>query len=513
MHQTMKKSLPAFGIIIVWLSISFLYSRDLIFISPGDGQRDAAIITNILSGNILGDPAYAGEHAWYPFLMHIYFAVIYLFTHIPVQQLLSTYIWLAPTPSILAIALFLYTKSRSWLYVSIGLLTFLLFVPWTQELFLLNHHPFVFSLGVVCLALFTFSKALSTGRTKHFLAASIAIALLVYSHTIAALSVCAGFVLYMIISRKYFGKFILMALGSFLLTLPYLWPLLSIYKLTPVNSSVYSFTGIYNVHTTAEILNAYFYGFGALRWFNSFLILIGIITTIMSKIVLNRLILAVYFVSLLMTLPSLTYYFKIPFPFIPSFAPHDFQIFNHFVAGLLLTQGAWVGIKKIHKPIALPVFIIMLSINLILIKPVYQEKLYNRHQQLLNGNVKEADWVAASTWINDNAKITDVIATTPDRSYFFVSGFTGRKVVATHNNFANAFVDQNKRLKDLYVLYSASDQEKVLQIVRQYNVLYIIASPYESAYVGVSDLKKFDTYPFLTKVFTFGTVTIYKVST
>ncbi|OGG23941.1 hypothetical protein A3A79_01940 [Candidatus Gottesmanbacteria bacterium RIFCSPLOWO2_01_FULL_43_11b] len=492
----MKKSLPAFGIIIVWLSISFLYSRDFVFISPGDGQRDAAIITNILSGNILGDPAYAGEHAWYPFLMHIYFAFIKTITNIPVQMLLSQFGWLAPLPSILLIALLLLKESRSWLFVSLGLLAFILFIPWTQEMFLLSSHPMVFSLGIVCLAFFTFSKTMKTGRWKYFFYSAISLALLVYSHTIASLSVAAGFTLYTLLTKKHLGKFIVMAILSFILTLPYLWPIISVYKLTPVNSSVYSFRGIYNANSLPEILNAHLYGFGWLRWVNTFFIVSGVIRV-------NPIILSVYFASFIMTLPSFI-------PSLPSFAPHDFQVFNHFVAIFLYVSGVAFWLKKVKKSLRPLVFFSFLALNIMLVWPTYTANLEKRHLQLITGNIKEPDWLAASNWINDNTKITDVIAATPDRSYFYVSGFTGRKVVATHNNFANAFVNQNKRLRDLYELYSTQDQEVFIQIARYYNISYIIASPYEASYVGLSNLNKFDSYTNLRKVFTSVSVSIYK---
>ncbi|MBI3559968.1 hypothetical protein HY087_02485, partial [Candidatus Gottesmanbacteria bacterium] len=70
----------AIGIVIGWFILTILLTQKAYVISSGDGQRDSAIVMNILGGNILGDPAYKGERAWYPWLMHLYYAGINLLT-------------------------------------------------------------------------------------------------------------------------------------------------------------------------------------------------------------------------------------------------------------------------------------------------------------------------------------------------------------------------------------------------------------------------------------------------
>jgi YYY domain-containing protein len=141
------------------------------------------------------------------------------------------------------------------------------------------------------------------------------------------------------------------------------------------------------------------------------------------------------------------------------------------------------------------------------------------------------DW-AAIQWLQQNARMDDqappVILEAPGGSYNYegrISAFTGFPAVlgwAVHESqWRGSYDEQGKREQDIQTIYTTSDSDLTRQLLKKWNVKYVILGPTEHAYIQrlcldqnrrcslATVLRNFDQT--LTPVFNQGLMTIYQV--
>jgi uncharacterized membrane protein len=150
----------------------------------------------------------------------------------------------------------------------------------------------------------------------------------------------------------------------------------------------------------------------------------------------------------------------------------------------------------------------------------------------LNGaaNIAQAhpdDW-AAIEWLRANAEGTPVILEAPGKSYNYegrISAFTGYPAVlgwALHESqWRGNYVEQGKREPDIATIYTSTRGQQRLDLLRRWNVAYVVVGPPERTYVAQlcqasertcspsAALRSFDEL--LEPVFEQGRTTIYRV--
>lgn len=493
------------AILFFWFVVIFVNTRGVILAPIGDFQRDTAITYNILAGNFLGDAAYLGEHAWYPFLSQIIYAVAHLLTGIPVQTLYAGYPFLLSLPAILIFVFSAHKLYQSFAYSALALFSLVFVIPWTNHQLQLNTHPVALALGTLTLGIYLFWRAVTKKGWQDWVLAGVGIALVIYSQTIAAITLCGGILLYQLSSRKDWPKFFLMILTAFVIVSPYFIPLVRGYHLTPRN---HFGTFFFQYFKPPE--DAYFYGFGPTRWLNSLFIATGIWLFLRRRRLADKIILSVFFFGLFVEYAGIARHEGLLPSFLPVFVPQDFQLFNHLVAIFPLVGGILFWLEKLH--LKRPAFLLgVIGFYAIFTIPPFFDRLVERRTYLLSGWNQVPDWYAATRWIWDNTNISDVFLASQDMSFIYISGMTGRKVVATENAHANTFVDQSQRVNDLKTLFQTTDMGAFKNLAQRYHVSYIAISPFEAEIAG-EGLTKFLSDPLFVPTFSSGSLRIFRLS-
>ncbi|OGG09605.1 hypothetical protein A2154_03035 [Candidatus Gottesmanbacteria bacterium RBG_16_43_7] len=178
-------------LLILWF-IHLCYFTPLVpFAPPGDYQRDAAIIYNILKGNLGRDPTYLKEVAFYPYLYHLYMAGIHIITGIPVQTLLVSYPYLVSVPTLTMILLGSYWLFSSTMVILVITVAALLSFPWLRDAFAQATHSIILSFGIFTLTLSIYFKATTVRRFWLYILTGIAVALTIQTHLVAGMTISA----------------------------------------------------------------------------------------------------------------------------------------------------------------------------------------------------------------------------------------------------------------------------------------------------------------------------------
>lgn len=504
------------ALFLFWFTIVWKYSQLQIILPAGDFQRDTAITFNILAGNFLGDATYLGEHAFYPFLSHSLYVFYYLLTKISVITLYLKYPILLSIPTLVLFAFSTKKIFKSSLFAFIAFFSFLFIIPGTSYYMNTVAHPFVLTYGTLALAIYLFWRSSSSQKYFDWIIAGLGIALVIYSQPFAAFTLCGGITLYQLITRKQWRSFFLMVGVSFLLSSPFVLPFLTTYKLHAINTLNINFLQY------SLTLDNLFYGYGNIRWVNCLLIISGIFLAFFRHRNLDRFLLALYFFDLFFVLWGLI---TSQIPILNSFQPsrsfvwQDLLAYTHFVAVYFFSLGVWFWLKQISglkttrlSRNQLLYFFVMffLAVYGYLTIPRFIKTAQTWYPSQVTYLPYTNDWQALVGWINKNTSIYDVIMADQGPSYLFISGRTGRKIIATDNWHSNPFINQVQRSQDLTLLYATTDMREFKNLAKKYHVSYVVLSPYEEV-LAQNGLQKFSDVLNFLPVFSSGDVRLYKV--
>lgn len=507
------------GLLLFWFINVWQATRGWIYTSVGDYQRDNAITYNILKGNFLGDPAYLGEHAWYPILTQTIYAVAHILSGISVQTLYISYPFITSLPALLLIAFVSFKLFKRWEITFITLFLTIFSVTWTAWNFNMTEHPVVLAMGLIPLAAYLYFRASRSDRPVDWVLAGIGIASVIYSQPIAALELCGGITVYQLWQTKNWRAYFAMVLTSFVLVAPYILPMLFIYHL--------QFKNPYGVVYLEDIVaksDFFFFGIGPLRWLNCFFLVTGLVLALIRKNKAEILFFFLFIVGLSAEAFELWKWYGPRFGFpapsiLPLMVPSDWQTFNHLVAVFPMALGAWYWLsliaRRIKTKIVFASLFVMVAFFLFYGTPLvtnFLQVLADRQAYLSYRTVYDPNWLAISRWINKNTSINDVFLANMDISYVFISGFTGRKVVVTSETHSNTFVDQPKRQADLAAMQQTSDLAGFLSLAKSYKVSYVIISS-DEADSGLPGFEKFSANPkIFVPVFKTPVGTIYRIN-
>jgi hypothetical protein len=499
---------------VFWLIVVWEATRGWKYTPVGDYQRDTAITFNVLHGNFLGDPAYLGEHAWYPFLEETVFAVFHLLTGIPVQELYVSFPFLVTVPILALVAYVALRLYRSWAAVFTFLFLLIFSVSWTAWNLHITIHPDTVAFGTMALAIYLFWLATTKEILRYWVLAGVGIALVIISQTIAAMIICGGFAFYQLWQRTRWREFFVMVGTAFVLTAPYVLPFILVYHLTARN--LYGLPYLDYLATP----DFFFFGIGYLRWFNVFFIITGLVLAVLKRRPLDKILLCLFFVSLAgETIGFWKLYgprFGLPAPAVlPEFVPQDFQVFNHFVAVFFLVTGLFWAVKMVAGRIRRNYQVVLaglLAVYAIPLVPNFVKVVDDRREYLAERTNHNTDWLAVSDWILTQTKIDDVFLAHPDIAYVFISGATGRKVVVTEDAHANTFVNQDQHKADFAAMSAATDLAGFWPLARKCRVTYVVVSAYEAGVAPDGMRKYFENKDFFIPVYSSPAGVIFRVN-
>jgi hypothetical protein len=504
--------------IFLWGYIQWIFTRGMVIPSIGDFQRDTAITLNILGGNIFGDASYLGEHAWYPFLSHFIYAIFHKLTNISVLTLYISYPFILTIPTIF---LFLFMAGKifkNWSFAFLSLFTFVFIIPWTSHYMSVVTHPNALAFGTLSLSIYLFWRASTSERILDWIIAGLGIALVIYSQPFAAMTVCGSIVLYQLWTHRFWKNFFIMAATAFIFASPYILPFLTVYHFQSRNA--------FQIQVLPELisLDNIFYGFGNIRWVNCLFIISGIIVAFFRRNSFDKFVLSMYTLGTFFLLLGLDRFLgeQYGFPVIKTpqaITWNDMWIYSHFPAVLLFSMGVWYYMEKISHmvragsiKICSILFVIFIVFYGYFSLSVFIARAHDWHANRISEQPYTSGWLDFVDWSLHNTSIDDVFLGSPDpTAYVFVSGMTGRKVVATNNDHVNPFVDQPKRIEDTMKMYRLTDISEFKKLAKEYKVAYVVISSYEQM-ITKEGLTKFSTNAFFQLVFSNNTVSVYRLA-
>ena len=468
----------------------------------GDYQQHNAETYNVLAGNFSEDAAYRGELTWYPLLTPAAVALVHVISGWPVQRIYAGMVYLVSIPVVLLFILATQKLFGSSKITLVSLFALVFVMPWTTHQLTLVLHPVVAAMGLLAAAVWLFAEAERRRRVGWFIVSGVGVALVIYSQTIAAITLCGGITLYQILTRKSWRGFILMVVTSFILVAPYFLPLIVIYHLVPRNNfGTYYYVFLNN-------WDAFFYGIGPVRFLNVVLVVSGLVVMMLGKRVEDKVVLGVFFFGLTAELSGVMRHYGLGPNFLPEFVTSDFQLFNHEVAIWPLATGAvywgrWLvrragGLGKLGVA-GLATFYAFYHLSL------FGPRMAERLAYMRTGEEYELPWVGTADWIKKHTSVGDVILADQQISYIFISGMTGRKVVATDNAHANTFVDQKERVSDLGKMLAADNLSEFERLAGKYAISYVLLTDYQQVKLdGLLSLPEFKS------VYADGPIHIYR---
>ncbi|HII61819.1 TPA: transporter [Pyrococcus horikoshii] len=458
---------------LLWLLfIAFIVNFSVIYgrkMPVGGNGGDTIIHMAMIRGIYLGRNPFLDQHYnvppnWYPFLYHALIAFLARLTHISIWSLM---IW---TPLIFAlIMVFAWYKLGEELDKDYGGLLFgsLAFLALKSQLF-----PNPKELIPIFLPLFylEYYRYFRDRENRHLLYSGLLLGLMMWSHYGAALPVLAGTIAYALIELKRNPKLMIPPFLSLAVFSPFIVNVLL--HIHPGSTMIVEgkwlsalswSSALHRIASPSWTLPIVTIAFLSLRKRNlefwNFLIVV-----IISMIGINVTPTIVYDLGGPAVFPSrfgipLSYTYLILCGFgidflIKALKIPRKQILSLTFSFLLIIYGSWSFIAcNYHN---------------------FSSKYTYKNFEDLAGNYTKG-LVKVSEWIRENTERDAYLIGYP-YTLEWIAGFTGRPVVAVSYGHGNPFLDMEQRRKDIEEFFT--NPEKREEIIKKYNIKYIILDPY-----------------------------------
>ena len=464
-------------VFLIWITAGYKIVSILGYTPHGDSPYFMAWIINFHNGNF-ADPVNYGELIYYPPMLAFVGTVVYTIFHPNLSEMFGLY---APYFNVPAILVF-YFINRKLFGPRAALFStyFLLFVMPSTSFHLIRLHSIVLQYSFTFLLIYFM-------HNRRYIASGIVLGLITLTSIITTLVAGFSVLCYLIIRREFKYAFITPSIGA-AISSPFWAPLAIKYG--------FHITSAASFGSWVEALSADFWGIGLL----TFLLAVWGLLDILRRN--NH---AIPFVASFLgvatagkALQQISYRIYGVY-----FNPHEFV----HLAQLPLAIFAGCALDSIHSKISKKKVFTLIFLALLVVYPetsmitwynfettrVMQGADVPSEAKFLmypEGSIKQL-----IDWVNSNTEINDVILAHEYVSYWWISGWTGRKVLVYRADHPNYFLSPNhlKRNQDaayiFHHLHSNKIDDETIFLLKFYGIRYIIVSSWEKAEYGVDPVE------------------------
>jgi len=462
---------------LIWLLlIAFLVNFSIIYgrkMPVGANGGDTIIHMGIIRGIYLGRNPLLDQHYnvppnWYPFLYHSLMAVLSKITHISIWTLM---IW---TPLVFAMLMvvswYLLGRELDEEYGGLLLGAFSFLIMGSQ----LFPNPKALIPILLPLVYLEILKYIRERKRKHAAYAGILLGLMLWAHVGAALPVLAGISLYTLLKLKEDKNLLLIPLVAVIIISPYFLNIALHMQQGATGVVEGKWLRELTLNRTllrikpplwglALLLTALFFAFRRResREFWKF-----IFVSIGTMLLVNVFPSILYLTADLEVFPSR---FAIPLQY------SYLLIYFYAIKGILGEVGARkVAVYSISAMLVVYGSLAFVHYNFHNASTSYASPTYtyNNFEDLAGNYTKGL--VKVSEWINMNTQRDDYLIGHP-YTLEWISGFTGRPVVAVTFGHGNPFLNMKERREDIKIFFT--NPNKRAEIVKKYRIKYVILGP------------------------------------
>lgn len=458
-----------------------------------DLYRDMGAAQALLDGNWWGDPAYRGETRWYNPLLPAIYALGSLLTGSPLHSFVAgagPYLNLAgpilffamasalfePRVALFSLLAYLYLGNHaepSWFHAT--------YSPWSW--------PMNFTQGLFFLYLWALVRARRSLRLVDELIAGACLGAVACSHTAPALigAILAALdSLWLAVSdggraRVHLRRLLAVGALSFLLSLPFLWPILSSYSFRIVNRAPSGLSVFWGSSFLADLKSpvTVFVSLGAARALGLLRRSDPLRPGAATALLLTVISLGLFFYGLATQTLSERLGIMLP-QAVPAF---HFHLYFTAAECLLFGLGvAWLpeilSRLRIPRRIARASSLLVISGLLALFAPSYLGSVDQvKFRADAEAFGRDEERIALYDWIRSNTSPDTVFLGERDISMYAVAA-AGRKTVALDAQFSNPYVSWEERIRDRDAMFESlrrGDLAELARLAERYGASHVIA--------------------------------------
>lgn len=464
-------------VLLIWITASYKIMSILGYSPHGDAPYFMAWIINFRNGNF-ADPVNYGELVYYPPMLAILGTVAYAIFKPNLSEMFGFY---APYFNVPAILVFYFINRRLFgPRAALFSTYFLLFVMPATSFHLIRLHSIVLQYSFTFLLIYFMHK-------RRYIASGIVLGLVALTSIITTLVAGFSVLCYLVIRREFKYAVVTPSVGA-AISSPFWAPLAIRYG--------FHITSEVSFGSAVEALSADFWGIGLL----TFLLAVGGLLDILRRNG-HAIPFAASFLGVATAgkaFQQITYrIYKV------YFNPHEFV----HLAQLPLTIFAGYALDSICCKISKKSVLTLICLALLVVYPETSAiSWYNTETaRVLQGadipsEAKFLSYPTGSTkqlinWVNSNTEINDVVLAHESVGYWWISGWTGRKVLAYRADHPNYFLSPNqvKRNQAAAYIFHHLNSDKVddetISLLKFYRIKYVIVSSWEKAEYGADPVE------------------------
>jgi len=461
---------------LFWITAGYKIMSILGYSPHGDTPYFTAWIINFHKGN-LADPVNFGELIYYPPMLAFVGTVVYTIFRPNLSEMFGLY---APYFNVPAIWIFYFTNRRLFgPRVALFSTYFLLFVMPATSFHLIRLHSIVLQYSFTFLLIYFI-------HSRRYIASGIVLGLIALTSIITTLVAGFSVLCYLLIKREFKYALITPSAGA-ALSSPFWAPLAIRYGFQITSGTSFG--------SALDALSADFWGIGLLTFL---LAAAGLIDVLRRNS-------QIPFVSSFLGVATIGKAFQqITCRMYGVYSnPHEFV----HLAQLPLAIFSGYAIDSICSKISKKRLFTLIFLALLLVYPETSAiRWYNNETTRVFQGAdipSEAKFLSYPTgsmkqlidWINTNTEINDVVLAHESVSYWWISGWTGRKVLVYRADHPNYFLSPNhtKRNQDASYIFhhlnSVKVNDETISLLKFYRIKYIIVSSWEKAEYGVDPVE------------------------
>ncbi|MBN1376966.1 hypothetical protein JW949_01385 [Candidatus Woesearchaeota archaeon] len=273
-------------------------------------------------------------------------------------------------------------------------------------------------------------------------------------------------------AKEFFRDYWLPVLIGIVVSMPYLGPLLFVYKLNTLNNQPAYSSRIPGISNLFVFLKEMFFDYSSFFVFIlSLFALIGFCYIVKNREEFSNKIIFMLFITII----AGGFYYFITMPLgIDIMVYWQFLIYlPGLLKAVLLTIGIIAVINTMKKVDIKYSYIAIGLIGILLIAAAVQQK-HNEYSDRWadTGRQEQNIMFSMAQWVKQNTDKNDVFLSTNENSFALFS-LTGRKIVVNRGTHTSQFVDLDERMTDASIMLYGNDSEKTKELIKKYNISYV----------------------------------------